>query len=97
MLEERSRIVENLCKSFFPGQDNKIFLAESYLIKSREEKDDREKSALIEKGILMFGNNLGKVNLDNVIPAFIEAKMILGIVDICLKKVNMLDKAVDID
>ena len=97
MLEERSRIVENLCKSFFPGQDNKIFLAESYLIKSREEKDDREKSALIEKGILMFGNNLGKVNLDNVIPAFIEAKMILGIVDICLKKVNMLDKGVDID
>ena len=60
MLEERSRIVENLCKSFFPGQDNKIFLAESYLIKSREEKDDREKSALIEKGILMFGNNSSK-------------------------------------
>lgn len=97
MLEERSRIVEQVCTSFFPGQDNKIFLAESYFIKSREEKIDRDKSALIEKAILMLENNWAKINLDNVIPALIEAKMILGIVDVCLKKANMLDKAVESD
>jgi hypothetical protein len=84
MLEERSRTVENLCKSFFPGQDNKIFLAESYFIKSREEKVEKEKRVLIEKGIQMIGNNFGKVNLDIVIPALIEAKMIIAIVNLCL-------------
>ena len=43
----------------------------------------------------MFEKNWGKVNLDIVIPALIESKMILGIVDVCLKKVNMLEKGVE--
>jgi hypothetical protein len=40
-----------------------VFLAESYFIKSIEEKEERDKCTLIEKGMLMFEKKLGESQL----------------------------------
>ena len=39
----------------------------------------------------IISQNSAKVNLENVIPALIEQGRILAIVDVCLRKVSVLD------